>query len=450
MEVTFPEKLEFLFQPARYKVAYGGRGSAKSWSCARALLILAKIKKLRIGCFREFQNSITDSVYETLQKQAERMGIDKEFDFQKTSISHKITGTEFIFKGLRHNIQTVKSMEGVDIAWVEEAHTVSYTSWETLIPTMRGRTADDPLGAGGPFGQGPEIWVSFNPELDDDETYKRFVLNPPNKFDSKGKIYSYIEKVNYSDNPWFPETLEEERVQLKEKDPDAYLTVWEGNTRQTLNGSIYAEEIKKATLEGRIGKVPYDPSRPVNTFWDLGHSDKTAIVFVQTVGMEFNIIDYYEDSLKKMPFYIGVLQEKGYNYGTHYLPHDGSAETLSNVTPEKQLKANKSWTVKIVERPSRKYVGINAVRSIFDLINWDENNTNQLMQCLRRHCYKINEDTGAFSREPEHDTPWSHGCDAIQTLALSMKSETAAKKKQTKPDTRPNVIPIHGSTGWML
>lgn len=446
--VEFPEKLHFLLtESARYKVLYGGRGGGKTLNIARALIILSKHKKLRILCAREFQNSISESVYEQLRIQAAALGCEHEFEFQRDRIVHNYTGSEFFFKGLRHNIESIKSLAEIDIVWVEEANPVSAATWEKLGPTVRGRHESDPRGNLGPFGKGPEIWISFNPEFEDDETYKRFVLNPPNEHDSKGNRYAIVQKINWSDNPWFPDDLREEMIQLKNKNENKWLEIWEGHTKQVLDGAIYAEEIRQTLLDKRVGRVPYDPNRPVQTFWDLGRADKTAIWFIQTVGMEFNVINYYEDSLKKMPFYINKLQEMQYNYGIHYLPHDGAAETLSNVTPQRQL-LNAGQKVRIVQRPVKKFLGINAVRSVFPLCNFDETNTADGLQCLKRYCYEVNEDTGTFGKEPDHDTPWSHGADAFQTFALSLKSEQASKKppKTVPASYRPGTV---RHNGWM-
>ena len=162
LNVEFPEKLEFLFQPSRYKVLYGGRGSGKSWGVARALLVIGLQKSTRVLCAREFQNSISDSVHALLADQIKSLGLEDFYTVQNTSIFGK-NGTEFLFAGLKHNITKIKSFEGVDVCWVEEAQTTSKSSWDVLIPTIRKENS--------------EIWVTFNPELDTDETYKRFVDN---------------------------------------------------------------------------------------------------------------------------------------------------------------------------------------------------------------------------------------------------------------------------------
>lgn len=453
-KVPFIEKLEFLFtESSRYKVLYGGRGAGKTEGVAIALIALATSRKLRIACFREFQTSIKQSVHSIIKQKIIDMDCENLFDITDTSIRCLTTGSEFLFAGLHHNIDNVKSMAFIDIAWIEEARNVLARSWKVLTPTIRGRSKDHPdfekYGLGGPFGKGPEIWVTFNPELDDDETYKRFVLKPPRDFDDRGNRYSIIKKINWQDNPWFPDDLRAEMEECRFKSEDEYLEVWQGNTKKVLDGAIFAAEIRKATSEGRIGKVPYVAGKPVHTFWDLGHSDKTAIWFVQTIGMEFNFINYYENSLQKMPHYIKYIQEQEYVYGVMNLPHDGDAETLSNITPKKQLQ-DAGYKVKIIDRPSKKFVGINASRTVFDLCNFDEENCADGLNCLRRYCYKVNDETGYFSKEPEHDTPWSHGSDGFQTFSLSLKSEKASKK-EPKKDYEKKVIPLRpNASGWMV
>lgn len=481
-DIEFLDALSFLFEPARWKVPYGGRGAGKTEGIAIALIILARTKKLRILCGREFQNSIDESVKQTIEANIASMGLEDEFQILGKQIICKRTGSRFFFMGLRYNINKIKSLGRIDICWIEEADKTSKTTLDKLSPTIRGRSNFEE-DRGGPFGKGPEIWISFNPDLDSDEVYKRFVLEKAkyapdwvvvNKDDDivlneDGTIfaptaeqeidpsvgtkirYAIVTKINYWDNKWFPPDLRMEMNILKVANKDKYLEVWEGNTKQVLEGAIYADELREVLLERRRCYVPYDPNRPVYTCWDLGHSDKTAIWFIQRVGLEYNIINYYEDRLKKMPFYISKLQEFKYNYGMHFLPHDGSAETLSNVTPEKQLKVAYPGKVKIVERPSKKAVGINAVRSLLPLCNFDELNTSEGWQCLVRYAYKVDEDTGTFSREPEHNTPWSHGADGFQTFALSLKSEQDSKKLKSKFSERESRILPHKqqTNAWM-
>lgn len=210
-----------VYTPSRYKIWYGGRGSAKSWCVARLLILYAYSRKVRILCAREFQVSISDSVHRLLTDQIYTLGLKDYFSITKTAIvSH--CGSEFIFKGLRHNVSEIKSLEGIDLCWVEEAHHVSKDSWNVLIPTIR--------------KEGSEIWVTFNPDVEKDETYQRFVVNTPPD--------TLIYKVNYDDNPWFPETLRHEMEYCRRVDLDAYENVWAGKPRAISNAVVFKGKYK--------------------------------------------------------------------------------------------------------------------------------------------------------------------------------------------------------------
>jgi len=404
MTVQFPDKLQFLFEPKRYKVAYGGRGGAKSWGFARALLILGASKQLRILCAREIQKSIKDSVHQLLKDQIIALSLESFYSVTNTAIVGK-NGTQFGFEGLKHNITNIKSWEGADICWVEEAHTVSKSSWDVLIPTIR--------------KEGSEIWLTFNPELEEDETYQRFVVSPPPD--------SIITKINWSDNPWFPDTLKQEKDYLKEKDHAAYLNVWEGHCKAAVEGAIFASEMDKASErtpeypDSRITHVPYDKSKPVDIFYDLGRADKTAMWWVQQIGYEFRILRYYENNGQHFSHYIKIAKELPYAYGRQYLPHDAENE---HVSAEKTIKMQvidafgPNSYVKI-DRIPKKALAIDAARGIFDRCVFDKTLCADGITCLRKYAYKVDE-TGRVSREPDHDTPWSHGADAFMAIGQSM------------------------------
>lgn len=457
LEIEFPEKLAFLInEPSRYKVIYGGRGGMKTETIARALVILCMQRRLRILCLRELQKSIAESVYENIKFAIIDMGLESEFDIRKATIICKRTRAHFLFAGLKFNIDKLKSYSRIDIAWVEEARNVSKTSWDKLGPTIRGRHESDPNGMGGPFGKGPEIWVSFNPELDGDETYKRFVLQrikyaPEFITNDNGQKerFAIVIKTSYRDNKWLPNDLKQEMQLARDNNPDDYLHVWEGNTKQVLDGAIYADEIRKVIKEERRGIVRYDPSRAVHTFWDLGYDDYTSIWFVQQIGVHYNLINFFQDRLKKIPYFIKVLQDLGYVYGRHYLPHDGDNETLASRSIYKIVKEAypSPGAVKLVPRVPKKIMGIRAGRAVFDLCNFDEENTADGWQCLCNYTFAVNED-GVFSKEPNHDE-WSHGADAFQTFALHLKPETAEKKiKTVSSGATVHRLGNHG-TGWM-
>src|SRR5687768_5239172 len=397
-KAEFPGKLKFLFDPIRYKVLYGGRGGAKSWGVARALLIQGASRPLRILCAREFQNSITESVHYLLSEQIAALGLENFYRVQNTQITG-INGTEFIFSGLRNNVTRIKSFEGVDRVWVEEAQTVSKSSWETLIPTIR--------------KDGSEIWLTFNPELDTDETYKRFVANPPS--DAK------VEKLNWSDNPWFPETLRREKDELKERDPDSYLNIWEGHCRVALHGAIYAKELRAAQAEGRICGVPYDKLKQVHTFWDLGWADNTSIWFAQSVGNELRLIDYYSNSQQPLQHYITVLQGKEYIYGTDWLPHDARAKSLATGRTVEEIMLALGRKVQITPGLSL-FDGINAARTVFNRCWFDESRCAEGLQDLRHYRYDVDPDSGQLSGKPLHDQH-SHAADAFRYFAISIQDD---------------------------
>lgn len=406
-KAEFPVKLEGLFKKSRYKVLYGGRGGAKSWGIARALLIKGAKDPIRILCAREFQTSIKDSVHKLLCDQIESLGLLSFYEITQTSIRGR-NGTEFSFVGLKNNVSNIKSYEGVDICWVEEAQTTSRLSWNILIPTIR--------------KEGSEIWISFNPELETDETYQRFVANPP--------ADCITMKVNWYDNPWFPDTLRLEKDSLKARDEEAYNQVWEGLCRQTVDGAIFAKEMQQAEKDGRICRVPYDATKPVHAIFDLGWSDSTAIWFLQFIGMETRLIRYIEDSQKTISYYLATMQTYGYVYDKIWLPHDAENKTLAaagrsidDIVRAAGYKTEIMPRVPIVD-------SINAARTIFPNCYFDREHTADGLACLRHYRYEVDPETGQFSRNPLHDH-YSHGADAFRYIALMIK-EPAKRKKSAQ------------------
>ena len=408
-KAQFPVKLQCLFQPekSRYRILYGGRGGAKSWGVARALLIKGAQRSLRILCAREFQTSIKDSVHKLLCDQIIDLGLEGFYEITQASIRGK-NGTEFAFVGLKNNVANVKSYEGVDLCWVEEAQTTSRLSWNILIPTIR--------------KEGSEIWVTFNPELETDETYQRFVLHPPEN--------AVVQKINWSDNPWFPETLMLEKDALKMRDQEAYNTVWEGICRQTVDGAIFAREMQMADLDGRITKVGYDPMKPVHAVFDLGWSDATAIWFVQFIGMETRLIRYHEDNQKTISDYLAKMQTYGYMYDTLWLPHDAENRTLAAAGRSiDQIVRGAGYKTKIIPR-TPIVDSINAARTLFRNCWFDRENCYDGLQCLRHYRYEVDPDTKMFSKNPLHDQ-FSHGADAFRMLGLVVNEP---RKRVSKPN----------------
>jgi phage terminase large subunit len=432
LQLEFPKKLAFLLkEPARLKILYGGRGGGKSINSVRAAIIFSRSRKLEIVCFRELQKSIQESIHGMICNEIAALDLNDEFDIGNTEITNIRTGSRFTFEAVRFNISKIKSRARIDIALLEEADNISKSSLDILMPTVRGREYA-PNDFGGPFGKGPEIWILFNPKLDSDEVYKRFILKKDiyaPDFDKEGNRYAIIQKINWSDNKWFPKDQRTEMELTKNANLEDWLHIWEGNTKQVLDGAIYSQEIKKTLLDGRRGKLSYSPDKPVHTFWDLGHDDYTSIWFVQQIGVEYNLISFYQNRLQKIAHYVEHLQNLQYNYGYHYLPHDADNETLASRSVAKIVRGSYPGKVRVVPRVSQKVLGIRAGRQVFDLCNFDEENTADGWQCLCRYQYDVNDD-GKWSANPRHDE-YSHGADAFQTFALSLKPEQATKKLHT-------------------
>ena len=405
----FPALLEFLFFPSRYKVAYGGRGGGKSWGFARALLIQATKRPLRVLCARETQNSIADSVHKTLADQIELLGLKRFYEVLQATIRGR-NGSEFTFAGLKQNIGSLKSYEACDICWVEEAQLVSGHSWDVLIPTVRKDKS--------------EIWVSFNPELETDETYRRFVISPP----ANAKVV----KINWQDNPWVSATLRAEIEALAERDPDAYAHIYEGSCQQAVEGAVFKAELSLAEREGRLGRAPWQQMRPVDTFWDIGWADSTAIWFAQAVGQEYHIIDYIEGCQQPIAFYAHALSARPYAYGTHWLPHDAQARELgSGRSIEEQLRSL-GLRVRIVRNLSVAD-GIAAARAIFNRCWFDARACADGLQALRHYRYEDNPKGPGFRREPLHDQN-SHAGDAFRYLAVALRAP--AKEQLARAESR--------------
>ena len=408
----FPSKLKCLFEPknSRYRVLYGGLGAGKSHSVARALLCKGVLDTIRVLCAREFQTSIKDSVHKLLVDQIYEMKIEAHYDITQTSIKGK-NGTEFIFAGIKNNINGLKSIEGIDYCWIEEANNVTSHSWSVLIPTIRKENS--------------EIWVTFNPELPTDETYKRFVISPPEN--------AVVQKVNWSDNPWFPEVLDLERQSLKNRDFEEYQNVWEGFTRSTIDGAVFAKEMARAEQDGRICNVPYDSTKPVFACFDIGWADATAVWIGQYVGMETRLLRYYETTQTTISEILAKLQSFGYLYETLYLPHDAQNKTLAaNGRSIEDIVRASGYNVRIIERVPIAD-SINAARTIFSNCYFDKNNTEAGLQCLRHYRYDVDPDTKAFSQKPLHDN-YSHGADAFRYIGLMIQEKKVVKRKPMNYD----------------
>jgi hypothetical protein len=293
--VAFPKKVEpVLRSKARYKILKGGRGRGASWTIARALLLKSSEKKLRILCAREIQNSIKDSVHKLLCDQISILNLDQFFDIQRDSITSKC-GSEFIFKGLSRNITEIKSTEGIDICWIAEAERITDESWDVLIPTIRKNDS--------------EIWIDFNPGLDDSPTSKRFLATePPN---------SVSVHMTYEDNPWFPDVLREEMEYCRKQSEAKYKHIWLGEP--VSDGEYPFRLIEPDSIDALAGVVldepvsrkliSCDPSQGGDAC-SIGRFENTRLVQKKRIN--------FTDTMK----IVGELLIEGKQHGTDYFAVD--------------------------------------------------------------------------------------------------------------------------------
>lgn len=398
-EVQIPRAFRELFQPARHKAFYGGRGSGKSHSFAAALVIQAAQQPLRILCAREIQKSIKDSAKRLIEDKIQAFGLASRFEVLETEIRGP-GGSLFMFAGLRTNPDAIKSMEGLDRVWVEEANRVSQRSIDLLVPTVRKPAS--------------ELWWGWNPEDERDpvDAMFRSKVPPPN---------SIVRSVSWRDNPWFPEVLRDEMDHDRANDPDKWAHVWEGEYRKAVEGAYYAPQLTAARQEGRVSFVARDPNMQVRTFWDLGRRDATAIWVAQFVGQRVNVLDYIEGSGQPPGYYFERLRQAGYGGCLVVLPHDGGSVHPDNpigLSYEEQARGA-GFQTQVVRNQGRAAAmqRIDAARRLFPRIWFNEDTTRDGLKCLAAYHERRDPDRN-LGLGPEHD--WSsHGADAFGLMCVA-------------------------------
>lgn len=376
-------------------------------------------RPIRVLCARELQVSIADSVHKLLSDIInQHPGMAAFYTVTQKMITGR-NGTEFAFKGLKHNANEIKSYEGVDYCWVEEAQAVSEKSWEILIPTIRKENS--------------EIWICFNPKNGTDPTWNRFVL--------RADADTLVRKVGWADNPFFPEVLDKERLKLLRDDPEAYKHVWDGEFDTRYSGAVYAKYVSPDRISDR---VKHDPDYPVYTSWDKGYGDATAIVFFQVGGGEVFVIDYLEDNQEFVKYYCerlygreivikdrnletgdvlswelgadihGHEHRKEYRYAAHYSPHD----TINKVIEGRSMVAQADWYgIKMFDMKAVSHKDSEeALRTTLAKTWINSDRCSDLVQALMTYHYEYDDDRQRYSKLPYHD--WSsNGCDAAEIMA---------------------------------
>jgi phage terminase large subunit len=405
LKIELPRRFGFLLELHPYKVAHGGRNGLKSWSFADAILALGANQQLRIVCGREVMKSLADSVHKLLSDRIKALGLSSFYRVTDNKIRGR-NGTEISYAGLSDQTdESIKSFEAVDIFWAEEAQGISDRSWAKLLPTIR--------------KPGSEVWVSFNADLIDDATYKRFVVNPPPGAVVVKTTWEYAKACGF-----FTEKMEALRLHDKKQMPkEEYENIWEGKPRVAVAGAIYSREVIQMIEEGRYRPIPYDPRFPVEVIWDLGWNDAMTQIFVQKPHPSvLNIINYREVSFKRYDELIAERQNFRYRIVKDWLPHDGEHHDPKSGTNAKKLLEGMGCTVEIL-KPSDPEARIRAGRQLFPRIYLDNTAREvtegwlggpRLMECFKKYRRVIpkttNEPGGA-----RHDE-FSHGSDGFGTL----------------------------------
>jgi phage terminase large subunit len=293
-----PALREFWLTPARNRVLYGGRSSSKSWDAAGFAIFLASNFKVRFLCTRQFQNKIEESVYTLLKIQIHRFGLQAEFTILNNKIVHNVTGSEFIFYGLWRHIDEIKSLEGVDICWIEEAHNLTKEQWDILEPTIR--------------KEGSQFWIIFNPRLANDFVYRKFVLDVANDNvvgQVKGVAGRTIKrKINYTENPFLSQTIREVIEAKQEEDAEEFAHIYLGEPREDDDAVIIkrswvlaAIDARRVLIEsGRYTEEQFGGRRRIG--FDVADSGEDKCATVETYGIEAQRLDEWkarEDELLK-------------------------------------------------------------------------------------------------------------------------------------------------------
>jgi len=404
-----------LVAPARYKGAWGGRGSGKSHFFAELLVrhCLEKPRLLAVS-IREIQKSLKDSAKRLIEARIAALGLGEADGFR--SYSDRIRtphGGIIIFQGMQdHNAESIKSLEGFDRAWVEEAQCLSPRSLALLRPTIR--------------APGSQLWFSWNPRRKSDPV--DLMLRGPD-LPSGAKVV----RANWSDNPHLSPELEAERLDCLRTAPAHYAHIWEGEHVTISEGAYYARELAAAREEGRIAPVAFDPLLPVRLFFDIGgtggRADACAIWPAQFVGAEIRLRDYYEAQGQPLGHHAAWLRARGYGpeRAQIWLPHDGAThDRVHRVSYESALR-DAGWQVHVVPNQGKGAAAarIEAARRLFGAIRFDEASTSGGRDALGWY-HEGRDETRQIGLGPVHD--WSsHGADAFGLMCVAYEAPSERK-----------------------
>ena len=403
-------------QPARYKGAYGGRGSGKSHFFGELLVEECQAERGTLAvCIREVQKTLAQSSKRLIESKIASLGVGANFRVFQDKIETPGDGL-IIFQGMQdHSAESIKSLEGFRLAWIEEAQTLSARSLSLLRPTIRSERS--------------EIWASWNPTRKSDAIDDFF--RGPNGL-PKGAV---LVKANWRDNPWWTDVLEAERQLELERYPERYDHTYEGDYAKAFEGAYFARMLSEARRDGRIGKVTADPLLPIRSFHDIGGSGATADAYtiwvVQWVGQEIRVLDYYESVGQVLAYHVNWMRDKGYQKALVYLPHDGVND--NNITGKRYAE---HWEDAgfAVEPPVKNQgkgaaaMRIEAVRRLGHKLWFNDETTDAGRQALGFYHERKDEQRNV-GLGPEHD--WSsHAADSFGLMAICYEEPGATRNFQ--------------------
>lgn len=393
---------EPLLKPARYKGVYGGRGSGKSHFFGELLVETCQAERGTLAvCIREAQRTLAQSSKRLIEGKIASLGLGHGFKPFSDKIETPGDGL-IIFRGLQdHTADSIKSLEGFRIAWIDEAQSLSARSLALLRPTIRAKDS--------------ELWASWNPRRKSDAIDDFLRGRRPDG--------SVVVKANWRDNPWFPDVLEEERLLDQKLYPERYDHIWEGDYARAFEGAYFAALLSEAGAQGRIGRVAADPLLPLRAFIDIGGAGAAADAFtlwvVQWVGNEIRILDYYESVGQVLAFHLNWLRSRGYDRAILYLPHDGIvANNITGKRYEDHLR-EAGFTVEPPVKnqgPGAAMMRIEALRRLGPQLWFNKDTTEPGREALGFY-HERKDETRNIGLGPEHD--WSsHAADALGLMAI--------------------------------
>jgi phage terminase large subunit len=398
-----------LLEPARYKGAWGGRGSGKSHFFAELLVEECKTKPgTRAVCIREVQKTLAQSSKHLIEKKIQDLGLGADFEVTKDNIRTPGGGL-IMFTGMQdHTAESIKSLEGCRVAWVEEAQTLSKRSLSLLRPTIR--------------EDGSEIWFSWNPTRKADAVEELLRNDPPGN--------AVVVKANWRDNPWWTSTLEEERKLELAKYPERYPHTYEGEFARAFEGAYFARQLAEAKNDKRITAVRADPLLPLRAFFDIGgagaQADAMSIWICQFIGQSIYVLDYIEGQGQVLAYYVNILRERGYKRAICTLPHDGiNTNSITGKRYVDHLREAEFECDEPVPNQGRGAAGqrIEAVRRIFPKCWFNESTTEAGRDALGFY-HERRDDQRDVGLGPEHD--WSsHAADAFGLMAIKYEEPRA-------------------------